>query len=148
MILWSWWQTSWLDLILSIFILSPLQDIFCLIVGTFGGLNEINGPSFGRRVVILETLARYRSCVVMLDLECDDLVNELFRTFLNVVRYGFSVIHLINYADCCPRHVTGSYHLIKVLIEDKIAFVSFHVIILGNFILNFAYLWNIKCSEM
>lgn len=63
-----------------------LKDIFRLIVGTFSGLNAINGPSFGRRVVILETLARYRSCVVMLDLECDDLVNELFRTFLNVVR--------------------------------------------------------------
>jgi len=95
------WQTWWLDLIHSIFILLPLQDIFRLIVGTFSGLNAINGPSFGRRVVILETLARYRSCVVMLDLECDDLVNELFRTFLNVVRYASLVIHLINYVDCC-----------------------------------------------
>ncbi|CAN4114615.1 unnamed protein product [Withania somnifera] len=63
-----------------------LKDIFHLIVSTFGGLGDINSPSFGRRVVILETLARYRSCVVMLDLECDDLINEMFRTFLNVVR--------------------------------------------------------------
>ncbi|XP_073299020.1 sister chromatid cohesion protein PDS5 homolog A-like [Primulina huaijiensis] len=61
-----------------------LKDIFELIVGTFSGLNDINGPSFGRRVVILETLARYRSCVVMLDLECDDLVNEMFNTFFKV----------------------------------------------------------------
>lgn len=63
-----------------------LKDVFGLIVGTFSGLNETSGPSFGRRVIILETLARYRSCVVMLDLECDDLVNELFRTFLAVAR--------------------------------------------------------------
>ncbi|KAK4360111.1 hypothetical protein RND71_022340 [Anisodus tanguticus] len=63
-----------------------LKDIFHLIVSTFSGLGDINSPSFGRRVVILETLARYRSCVVMLDLECDDLINEMFRTFLNVVR--------------------------------------------------------------
>ena len=63
-----------------------LQDIFQLIVGTFTGLSDTGGPSFGRRVVILETLAKYRSCVVMLDLECDDLVNEMFSTFFAVVR--------------------------------------------------------------
>ncbi|XP_073137283.1 sister chromatid cohesion protein PDS5 homolog A isoform X2 [Henckelia pumila] len=62
-----------------------LKDIFELIVGTLSGLKDVNGPSFGRRVVILETLARYRSCVVMLDLECDDLVNEMFHTFFKVV---------------------------------------------------------------
>lgn len=64
-----------------------LQDIFILIVGTFHGLSDTSGPSFGRRVVILETLAKYRSCVVMLDLECDDLVNEMFSTFFAVARY-------------------------------------------------------------
>ncbi|GFZ03348.1 binding protein [Actinidia rufa] len=59
-----------------------LKDIFHLIVSTFSGLSDTSGPSFGRRVVILETLARYRSCVVMLDLECDDLVNQMF----NIIR--------------------------------------------------------------
>ncbi|KAG6583667.1 Sister chromatid cohesion protein PDS5-like B, partial [Cucurbita argyrosperma subsp. sororia] len=63
-----------------------LKDIFHLIVGTFSGLNDTTGPSFGRRVVILETLAKYRSCVVMLDLDCEDLVNEMFSTFLSVAR--------------------------------------------------------------
>ncbi|KAF5742835.1 sister chromatid cohesion protein PDS5 A isoform X1 [Tripterygium wilfordii] len=63
-----------------------LKDIFHLIVGTFSGLSDAGGPSFGRRVVILETLAKYRSCVVMLDLECDDLVNKMFTTFFTVAR--------------------------------------------------------------
>ncbi|KAK7292494.1 hypothetical protein RIF29_08275 [Crotalaria pallida] len=63
-----------------------LKDTFQLIVGTFSGLSDTNGPSFGRRVVILETLAKYRSCVVMLDLECDYLVNEMFNTFFAVAR--------------------------------------------------------------
>lgn len=66
-----------------------MQDIFHLIVGTFNGLSDINSPSFGRRVVILETLARYRSCVVMLDLDCDDLINEMFSTFFAVIRYVY-----------------------------------------------------------
>lgn len=64
-----------------------LQDIFQLIVSTFGGLKDASGPSFGRRVIILETVAKYRSCVVMLDLECDDLVHEMFSTFFAVARY-------------------------------------------------------------
>ena len=63
-----------------------LQDIFQLIVGTFSGLSDTSDPSFGRRVDILETVAKYRSCVVMLDLECDDLVNEMFSTFFAVAR--------------------------------------------------------------
>lgn len=67
------------------------QDIFHLIVSTFSGLHDTKSPSFGRRVVILETLARYRSCVVMLDLECYDLINEMFTTFLAVAR--FSLLH-------------------------------------------------------
>ena len=58
-----------------------------MIVGTFSGLSDTGGPSFGRRVIILETLAKYRSCVVMLDLECNDLVNKMFSTFFTVARY-------------------------------------------------------------
>nr|KJB44600.1 hypothetical protein B456_007G260500 [Gossypium raimondii] len=60
--------------------------IFNLIVCTFNGLSDTDGPSFRRIVVILETIAKYRSRVVMLDLECDDLVNEMFSTFFSIVR--------------------------------------------------------------
>lgn len=63
------------------------QEAFSLIVRTLSSLNEINSPSFGRSTAILETLAKYRSCVVMLDLECNNLVTEVFTTFLSVARY-------------------------------------------------------------
>lgn len=56
-------------------------------MSTFSGLSDINSSTFGRIVVILETLARYRSCVVMLDLECDDLIKDMFDTFFTVARY-------------------------------------------------------------
>lgn len=69
-----------------LFTFDLLQDIFKLTVSTFSGLSDTDGPSFGRRVIILETLARYRSCVVMLDLECDDLINEMVNTFFAVAR--------------------------------------------------------------
>ncbi|BBN05523.1 sister chromatid cohesion protein PDS5 [Marchantia polymorpha subsp. ruderalis] len=60
-----------------------LKDIFNLIVTIFQGLNEVSSPSFPRRVNILETVAKVRSCVVMLDLECDDLILEMFHVFFN-----------------------------------------------------------------
>uniref|UniRef100_F6GZE4 Uncharacterized protein n=1 Tax=Vitis vinifera TaxID=29760 RepID=F6GZE4_VITVI len=84
-----------------------LKDIFRLIVSTFSGLSDTNGPAFGRRVVILETLARYRSCVVMLDLECDDLVNEMFRTFFSVAR------------DDHPESVLTSMQTIMVVLLEE-----------------------------
>lgn len=87
-----------------------LQDIFHLIVGTFHGLSDTSGPSFGRRVVILETLAKYRSCVVMLDLECDDLVNEMFSTFFAVVR---CVTYLFSLSKVLVSTFTHYYHLPK-----------------------------------
>ena len=69
-----------------VFFFSFLQTIFRLIVGTFGGLADVNSHYFSRRVAILETVARYRACVVMLDLECNDLITDMFRTFLEIVR--------------------------------------------------------------
>ncbi|XP_074591324.1 sister chromatid cohesion protein PDS5 homolog A-like isoform X2 [Curcuma longa] len=65
-----------------------LRDIFHLIVGTFAGLGDIDSPSYERRVVILETVAKYRSCVVMLDLECNDLILEMLKTFVSVISDG------------------------------------------------------------
>ncbi|XP_078443131.1 binding protein isoform X2 [Wolffia australiana] len=64
-----------------------LKDIFRLIVSTFNGLADEQSPSFERIVGILETLARYRSCIVMLDLDCNDLIQEMFSTFFTVVSH-------------------------------------------------------------
>ncbi|KAL2495632.1 hypothetical protein Fot_39389 [Forsythia ovata] len=85
-----------------------LKDIFQLIVSTFSGLSDTNSPSFGRRVIILETVARYRSCVVMLDLECDDLINEMFSTLFTIAR------------DEHPENVlTSMQTIMEVVLEES-----------------------------
>lgn len=84
-----------------------LKDIFDLIVSTFSGLKDTSGPSFGRRVVILETVARYRSCVVMLDLECDGLVKQMFSTFLSVA------------SDDHPESVLTSMQTIMIVLLEE-----------------------------
>ncbi|KAG2659747.1 hypothetical protein PVAP13_1KG380000 [Panicum virgatum] len=66
------------------------DDVFSLIVGAFQHLDDIENPFFGRRASILDTVAKVRSCVVMLDLECDDLINDMFHHFLRTVSSGHS----------------------------------------------------------
>ncbi|XP_019419050.1 PREDICTED: sister chromatid cohesion protein PDS5 homolog A-A-like isoform X3 [Lupinus angustifolius] len=84
-----------------------LKDIFQLIVSTFSGLNDTSGPSFDQRVVILDTVAKYRSCVVMLDLECGDLVNDIFRTFFAAAR------------DDHPESVLSSMQNIMIVLLEE-----------------------------
>ncbi|KAI5059331.1 hypothetical protein GOP47_0025650 [Adiantum capillus-veneris] len=62
-----------------------LKEIFELIVASFKGLNEKESRFFDKRMKILDSVASVRSCVVMLDLECDDLIREMFQTFFTVV---------------------------------------------------------------
>ncbi|XP_062233052.1 sister chromatid cohesion protein PDS5 homolog A-like [Phragmites australis] len=89
-----------------------LRDIFYLIVGTFSGLSDVSSQSFGRRVAILETVARYRACVVMLDLECDDLITDMFRMFLQVV------------SDSHEQNIVKSMETIMALIIDESEYIQ------------------------
>jgi hypothetical protein len=40
---------------------------------------------FGRLASVLDTVAKVRSCVVMLDLECDGLINYMFQHFAKTI---------------------------------------------------------------
>lgn len=63
------------------------QDVFQLIVSSFESLSDKSSRSYHKRMLILETVAKVRSCVVMLDLECDGLIIEMFQHFLKAIRY-------------------------------------------------------------
>ncbi|XP_010521251.1 PREDICTED: sister chromatid cohesion protein PDS5 homolog A isoform X2 [Tarenaya hassleriana] len=63
-----------------------LRDIFKLFLSAFLELSDTASPYFSRRTKILETVSRCRCCVIMLDLDCQDLVNEMFNIFFSVVR--------------------------------------------------------------
>ncbi|CAL4968273.1 unnamed protein product [Urochloa decumbens] len=65
-----------------------MRDVFSLIVGAFQHLDDTQSPFFGRRMSILDTVAKVRSCVVMLDLECDELITDMFHHFLRTVSSG------------------------------------------------------------
>ncbi|KAI4379869.1 hypothetical protein MLD38_006112 [Melastoma candidum] len=63
-----------------------MKDAFRLIVSSFENLHDKSSRLYGKRTSILETVARVRSCVVMLDLECNDLILEMFQHFLHSIR--------------------------------------------------------------
>ncbi|GMJ15838.1 hypothetical protein like AT4G31880 [Hibiscus trionum] len=63
-----------------------MREVFQLIVSSFENLSDKSSRSFIKRTSILETVAKVRSCVVMLDLECDALLVEMFQHFLKSIR--------------------------------------------------------------
>ncbi|XP_044967069.1 ABC transporter F family member 4-like [Hordeum vulgare subsp. vulgare] len=63
-----------------------MRGVFTVVVDAFGKLDDAQSPLFAKRVSMLETIAKVRSCVLMLDLECDDLIQETFTHFFRIVR--------------------------------------------------------------
>ncbi|CAK8569959.1 unnamed protein product [Lathyrus sativus] len=63
-----------------------MKEVFRLIVSSFENLHDKSSRWHSKRTLILETVAKVRSCVVMLDLECDALILEMFQHFLKTIR--------------------------------------------------------------
>ncbi|CAI9274904.1 unnamed protein product [Lactuca saligna] len=63
-----------------------LKDVFRLIVSTFENLSDKSSRSYIKRASILETVCKVRSCVLMLDLQCEELIVEMFEHFLKSIR--------------------------------------------------------------
>ncbi|KAM0029886.1 putative sister chromatid cohesion protein Pds5 [Helianthus debilis subsp. tardiflorus] len=63
-----------------------MRDVFELIVSSFEDLSDRSSRSYNKRASILETVSKVRSCVIMLDLECDELIVKMFDHFLKAVR--------------------------------------------------------------
>jgi hypothetical protein len=62
------------------------QEIFQLTVASFEKLSHESGHCYTKAVSILENVARVRSCLMMLDLELDELILDMFQYFLKFIR--------------------------------------------------------------
>ena len=49
-------------------------------------MSHVSTHSYKKVVSILDTIAKVKFCLVMLDLECDALVVEMFQSFLKIIR--------------------------------------------------------------
>ncbi|XP_059456807.1 sister chromatid cohesion protein PDS5 homolog C-like isoform X3 [Corylus avellana] len=84
-----------------------MKEIFQLTVAAFEKLSHVSGRCYTKAVSILDTVAKVRSCLVMLDLECDALVVEMFQNFLKVIRSNH------------PHAVFSAMETIMTLIIDE-----------------------------
>ncbi|XP_028105789.1 sister chromatid cohesion protein PDS5-like [Camellia sinensis] len=93
-----------------------MKDVFRLIVSSFENLSDKSSRSYSKRTLILKTVAKVRSCVVMLDLECDGLIVEMFHHFLKAIR------------DYHPENVFSSMVTIMSLVLEESEDISFELI--------------------
>ncbi|RYR40950.1 hypothetical protein Ahy_A09g046692 isoform B [Arachis hypogaea] len=84
-----------------------MKEIFNLMVAAFDKLSDISGHYYEKVLSILDNVAKIRLCLVMLDLECDNLIIEMFQHFLRIVRSN----HL--------QDVIDSMELIMTLVLDE-----------------------------
>ncbi|EOY26035.1 Chloroplast-like protein isoform 2, partial [Theobroma cacao] len=63
-----------------------MKEIFQLTVAAFENLSHVSSRCYTKAVSILDTVARVRLCLLMLDLDCDELIIEMFQQFLKKIR--------------------------------------------------------------
>ncbi|XP_059658238.1 sister chromatid cohesion protein PDS5 homolog C-like [Cornus florida] len=95
---------------------NEMKDVFQLIVSSFENLPDKSSRSYNKRTSILETVAKVRSCVVMLDLECDGLIIEMFQHFLKSIR------------DYHPENVFSSMETIITLVLEESEDISLELL--------------------
>ncbi|WZZ67016.1 hypothetical protein YC2023_078386 [Brassica napus] len=90
-----------------------MKEIFRLTVEAFEKLADASSSgSYGKAEFVLDTVSRLNSCLVMLDLECDDLILRMFRIFLRVIRSDH------------PSVVPSSMEMIMITVIDETDEVS------------------------
>ena len=60
--------------------------MFELFVEVLEGLGLVDSPTFSRRAAILDSLARVKMCIVMLDLDCAALVRRLYEVLFEAIQ--------------------------------------------------------------
>ncbi|XP_020891162.1 glutamic acid-rich protein isoform X2 [Arabidopsis lyrata subsp. lyrata] len=89
-----------------------MKDIFRLTIEAFEKLADASSRSYRKAEFVLDNVAKVKSCLVMLDLECYDLILQMFRNFLKIIRSDH------------PQVVFSSMEMIMIAIIDETEEVS------------------------
>ncbi|KAL2520021.1 ARM repeat superfamily protein [Forsythia ovata] len=88
---------------------ATFRDIFRLLLSTFKELDNTKCAYFLRRAKLLDTVAQLQFCVIMLDIGCEDLVVNMFKSFFSVVR-----------EDHPQSLITSMSSIITRILEEKV----------------------------
>ncbi|RID56506.1 hypothetical protein BRARA_G03699 [Brassica rapa] len=89
-----------------------MKDVFRLTIEAFEKLADASSRSYQKAESVLDNVSKVKSCLVMLDLECDDLILQMFRMFLRLIRSDH------------PRVVFSSMEMIMITVLDETEEVS------------------------
>ena len=64
----------------------------CSNIWKFVYLSHVPNCYYTKEVSIQDTVAKVRSCLVILDLECDELMVEMFQIFFKIIRSIYSLV--------------------------------------------------------
>ena len=62
-----------------------MKEVFQLTIIVFENLSHVSSHYYMKVISILSTVAKVKSCLLMMDLECDALVVEMFQTFFKTI---------------------------------------------------------------
>ncbi|WCJ24862.1 hypothetical protein M5689_006789 [Euphorbia peplus] len=95
-----------------------MKDLLALIVSEFDNLADISSSYYPKRVSILEHFARVRLWIIMLDLNCDSLIIQMFKNFLANIRedhhddvfmyMGMTMIRVLEEMDEIPLELLST----------------------------------------
>lgn len=115
-----------------------LQHVFRLIIDTFVDLVDTTSPYFTRRTKILESVAALKCCVIMLDIDCEDLVLDMFKVIFSVIRFDFlflTILSLNSILKSCKLNIylehdfDVSYkHLFSLFFFSRVEFRMQHLL--------------------
>ncbi|CAJ2674086.1 unnamed protein product [Trifolium pratense] len=101
-----------------------LRDVFKLVIGLFADLADTANPLFSKRVKVLDTMAQLKCCILMLEIDCIDLVLEMFNLFFSVVRddHNDSLINAMSsmMRDILNESEDASQKLLEVILRNLI----------------------------
>ncbi|XP_054798442.1 sister chromatid cohesion protein PDS5 homolog B isoform X2 [Prosopis cineraria] len=99
-----------------------LKGVFKLIISTFADLADTSSPLFSKRVKILETVARLKCCVIMLDIDSEALIVEMFKIFFSVARddHHASLRDAMSSIMIDILNVGASQQLLEVILQNLV----------------------------
>ncbi|KAD2805787.1 hypothetical protein E3N88_39164 [Mikania micrantha] len=99
---------------------ADLRGIFQLLLGMFGELADTKSPYYSRRVELLETIAKFNFCVIMLDIGCEDLVRKMFSIFFGAIRkeHSSNVFSAMSSIMSVIFQEKGSQALLEVILHN------------------------------
>ncbi|KAL9231968.1 hypothetical protein vseg_007124 [Gypsophila vaccaria] len=101
-----------------------MREFFELLVTSFENLSCQPGRCYSKAVLILQSVARLRSCVMLLDLDCDPLVTKLFEVFQKNISLNHPQVVLLSMVDIISVIVQESDFVSLELLKALLASIK------------------------